>query len=155
MQKKYKLFRIRFSDTVGSATPNDVSILIKKYRPLFSGIIDFHGHNDLGLSSANSLVALESGADSINVTVNGIGERAGNTALEQMALIIDLHKEFSSSIKLEQIKPISNMVAYYTKREIPADKPIIGSNVFTHESGIHCHGMLKKSFGLPTFLSGR
>ncbi|MGL1890976.1 MAG: hypothetical protein OCD02_05080 [Spirochaetaceae bacterium] len=147
----HNLFRIRFSDTVGNTTPNNVKQLIKLYRDKFSGKIDFHGHNDLGLGTANALTALENGADSVNVTVNGIGERAGNTSLEQLVFILDMHKKLSSKVDLTKVKDLCKLVSSYSNRVIPVDKPIVGDIVFTHESGIHSHGMQKNRLAYQPF----
>ena len=149
--QEYHLYRIRFSDTVGDTFPVNVKELISKFRSRFSGKIDFHGHNDLGLASANSLTALEAGADSVNVTVNGIGERAGNASLEELAFILDLYNGFETSLSLEKIKPLSSLVSRYAKRPIAVDKPIIGDLVFTHESGVHCHGIRKNPLAYQPF----
>lgn len=151
LAEERKLYRVRFSDTVGNAFPDRVKELITYAKTLYSGVIDFHGHNDLGLAAANSLAALESGADSINVTVNGIGERAGNAALEQMAFIINQHPLLNSKLDLKKIRDLSITVSHYSGRAIPVDKPIIGSNVFTHESGVHCHGMLRNPLAYQPF----
>jgi homocitrate synthase NifV len=148
----HQLYRIRFSDTVGNSFPGTVHEYIAKYREKFSGKIDFHGHNDLGLASANSLCALEAGADSVNVTINGIGERAGNTSLEEMVFILDQHPCFKSTISLNKIKPLSQLVSRYTKRPIAVDKPIVGDLVFTHESGVHCHGLLSNPLAYQPFI---
>lgn len=147
----HHLYRIRFSDTVGSAFPDKVKELIRIHRKEFSGKIDFHGHNDLGLAAANSLAALDGGADSVNVTVNGIGERAGNASLEELAFILDMHPVFRSSLSLNRIKPLCELTAQYSGRSIAVDKPITGDLVFTHESGIHCHGLMKDPLAYQPF----
>ena len=152
LAEDYKLFRIRFSDTVGNSLPSEVESLIKKYRQTFSGKIDFHGHNDLGLATANSLIALESGADSVNVTVNGIGERAGNAPLEEIAFILNQHKKYSSNCDVKLINNLCKSVSKYSGRVIPVNKPITGSMVFTHESGIHCNGQLKNPLAYQPFI---
>ena len=145
------IYRLRFSDTVGNAFPRTVRTIIKTFRSRFSGEIDFHGHNDLGLAAANSLAALEGGADSVNVTINGIGERAGNASLEELAFILDMHPEFCSSLSLKRIKPLCELTSLYSNRPIAVDKPITGELVFTHESGIHCHGMMRNSLAYLPF----
>lgn len=145
------IYRIRFSDTVGTALPSDVDALISRYRSAYSGVIDFHGHNDLGLAAANSLTALESGADSINVTMNGIGERAGNASLEQLAFILHFHKSLDTSISLNKIKQLSAMVSDFSGRSVAVDRPIVGELAFTHESGIHCHGQLGNPLAYQPF----
>jgi homocitrate synthase NifV len=138
----HNIFRIRFADTVGTAYPTDVSKMVKRFRHQFSGKIDFHGHNDLGLGTANALAALEAGADSVNVTANGIGERAGNTSLAEIAYILHLHKHLDTHLDLRKIAELSSMVEEYSRIPIPLNKPIIGKMVFTHESGIHVNGEL-------------
>lgn len=148
----YNLYRIRFSDTVGNTLPSSVDSLIKKYRTRFSGKIDFHGHNDLGLATANSLIALESGADSVNVTINGIGERAGNSPLEEIVFILNQHNKYSTKCDVKKISSLCRDVALYSRREIPVNKPITGRLVFTHESGIHCHGLLKNPLAYQPFI---
>ncbi len=149
--EEFSLNRIRFSDTVGNTFPAYVGIFIMEMKSIFSGKIDFHGHNDLGLATANSLAALESWADSVNVTINGLGERAGNASLEQVAFVIDGHKYLESNIRLEGIKALSQKVSIITGRPLALDKPIVGKNVFTHESGIHCHGQLKNPLAYQPF----
>lgn len=151
LAEEFSLNRIRFSDTVGNTFPVYVGAFIMEMKSIFSGKIDFHGHNDLGLASANSLAALESWADSVNVTINGLGERAGNASLEQIAFIIDQHQYLESNIRIEGIKSLCQKVSSITRRPLALDKPIVGKNVFTHESGIHCHGQLKNSLAYQPF----
>ncbi len=147
----FSISRIRLSDTVGNTLPAYVGPFIMEMKSIFSGKIDFHGHNDLGLATANSLAALESWADSVNVTINGLGERAGNASLEQLAFIVDQHKYLRSNIRLEGLKSLCQKVSYITGRPLAMDKPIVGKNVFTHESGIHCHGQLKNPLAYQPF----
>jgi homocitrate synthase NifV len=135
-----KIFRIRFSDSVGNAMPSDVAALINRYRNHFSGSIDFHGHNDFGLALANSLSAMEAGADSVNTTINGIGERAGNTSLVEMAFILNQHSHFYAGIRMDSLKGLAEMTSEFLGRPLPLNAPLVGKYAFTHESGIHCHG---------------
>lgn len=143
--------RIRISDTVGYSLPGDVTHCVQTIKNQYAGIIDFHGHNDLGLAAANSLSALEAGADSVSVTVNGIGERAGNTALEQMCFILDRHPRFTTNIVLELLPGLCKYLSKISGYGTAKDKPITGQNVFTHESGIHVKGQLNNPLAYQPF----
>lgn len=143
--------RVRISDTVGSALPHEVENLIHFIKSIFSGVIDFHGHNDFGLATANALTAIEAGADAINVTVNGLGERAGNTSLEEIAVILDRYEKYQSNIKITELLPLCELVSRFSHREIPVNKPITGDLVFTHESGIHCREILNNPLSYQPF----
>lgn len=145
------IHRVRVSDTVGSAIPSEVNRLINTVKTHFNGSIDFHGHNDLGLATANSLTALEAGANSVNVTVNGIGERAGNASIEEIAVILHRHSFLNTNIRLMDLLPLCETVANYSHRTIPVDKPIIGDLVFTHESGIHCRELINNPASYQPF----
>lgn len=143
--------RIRVSDTVGSSFPNDIQSLIYTIRSYFSGSVDFHGHNDFGLATANTLAAIDAGADSVNVTVNGLGERAGNTPLEEIAVVLNRHKTYQSNIKISELLTLCEMVSVYSHRDIPVNKPITGDLVFTHESGIHCRELFNNPLSYQPF----
>jgi homocitrate synthase NifV len=135
--------RIRLSDTVGIYNPMQTIRLITQLRERgVSGMLEFHGHNDLGMATANSIAALSAGAEYISATVNGIGERAGNAALEEvvMATILTLRKE--CGINTEGLTRLSKMVAQASRRRIPETKPIVGKAAFLHESGIHTRALL-------------
>lgn len=149
--QKRKIHRVRISDTVGYALPYQVSEIIKDCRKIFKGLIDFHGHNDLGLATANSLAAIEAGADSINLTINGIGERAGNTSLAESAFILDRHPQFYSNIKLEKIKVLCQYMAKISGKFLAPNSPLVGEFVFTHESGVHCHALQKDPLSYQPF----
>ena len=136
--------RVRLADTVGLATPFQVAGLIQSLAPRMEGTwLEFHGHNDLGMATANTIAAIEAGIESVSVTVNGIGERAGNAPLEQVATAVALLDERSTSIAISKLPPICQYVSQTTGRPIPVDRPITGEAVFCHESGIHCAGILK------------
>lgn len=137
--------RICVCDTVGILTPDS------SYE-LFSNLNDFkvpiacHCHNDFGLAVANTLSALKGGACEIHTTINGIGERAGNTSFEECVVSIDrLFSDFSTNIKINQIYDISKLVARSTGVYIQPNKAIVGENAFAHESGIHSDGIIKNS----------
>ncbi len=134
--------RIRISDTVGSAFPSEVTRLISKFRSASDAIpLEFHAHNDFGLATANTLAAIEAGAEVVDVTVNGIGERAGNCPLAEIAVVLSRSEDFSTHVRHESLWELSQLVSRLTGRSIPVDKPLVGGAVFTHTSGIHCHAM--------------
>jgi homocitrate synthase NifV len=135
--------RLRLADTVGVWNPLQVR---EVFACLGSEIpelaLGFHGHNDLGMATANSIAALAGGASSVDVTVNGLGERAGNAALEQvvMAVRVSLGKE--CGVQTERLPSLCELVARFSGQALPPDRPITGARVFSHESGIHVHGLL-------------
>jgi homocitrate synthase NifV len=105
--------------------------------------IGVHTHNDLGMATANAIAAIRAGADSVDVTVNGLGERAGNAALEEVALATEVSLRLSSKVALDRLCSLSHCVATYSHRPLAPQKPIAGQVVFTHESGIHGHALLR------------
>ncbi|MGO8951946.1 MAG: homocitrate synthase [Rhodomicrobium sp.] len=135
--------RYRFADTLGIMDPVSVRAAIEAVRRMTDLPIEFHGHNDLGLATANTLAALEAGATAASVTVLGLGERAGNAALEQVAVALDRHFGDAHGIYLPALKPLSDLVARSSGMEAGRAQPIVGKEVFTHESGIHVAGILK------------
>ena len=137
-------------DTVGYALPAEFSSLIdylfKNVKGIEDVILSVHCHNDLGLAVANSILAAQHGAAQIEVAVNGIGERAGNAALEEVAMIIDTRKkdlELYTDLNLKEIMQTSSLVRHLTGYTVAPNKAIVGKSVFTHEAGIHQDGMLK------------
>jgi 2-isopropylmalate synthase len=108
-------------------------------------ILSCHNHNDLGLATANAVSGLINGARQIECTINGIGERAGNTALEEVAMIIHSHASlgFESNINTKKLVPISHLVSTLMRMPVQANKAIVGRNAFAHSSGIHQDGFLK------------
>lgn len=137
--------RICVCDTVGILTPNKSFEIFNKLRDIPVPIA-CHCHNDFGLAVANTLSSLEGGATEIHTTVNGIGERAGNTSFEECVVSIErLLPEFSTNIKINEIYDISKLVARSTGVYIQPNKAIVGENAFAHESGIHSDGIIKNS----------
>jgi len=128
--------RIVVYDTNGSAEPSEVYELIKRLRPAVDVPLFFHAHNDLGLATANSLAAVHAGADGLDTTVNGLGDRAGNASFEQVVMVLHL-KGFSSGISLEALKGLSEVVAEESGVEIPGLAPILGEHIATHKSPGH------------------
>ena len=137
--------RICVCDTVGILTPNKSFEIFDKLRDIPVPIA-CHCHNDFGLAVANTLSSLEGGATEIHTTVNGIGERAGNTSFEECVVSIErLLPEFSTNIKINEIYDISKLVARSIGVYIQPNKAIVGENAFAHESGIHSDGIIKNS----------
>ena len=135
--------RIRIADTVGIWNPLQTAPAIHALRA-FAGkaTLEFHGHNDLGMATANSIAALQAGAGSISATVTGVGERAGNAALEQVVMAMRHSLGLASGIDYCALQDLCQLVARACCRAIPANQPITGEAIFLHESGIHCHSLL-------------
>ena len=137
--------RVCVCDTVGILTPDSSFELFSKLSDL-SVPVSCHCHNDFGLAVANTLSALKGGASEIHTTINGIGERAGNTSFEECVVSIErLLPEFSTNVKISEIYDISKLVARSTGVYIQPNKAIVGENAFAHESGIHADGVIKNS----------
>lgn len=141
---------VNIPDTVGYSTPSEFGALIKGIKEnvpnISKAIISVHCHNDLGLAVANSLAAVENGAEQIECAINGLGERAGNAALEEIVMAIKTRKahfDCHTNVITEQITRTSNLVSHITGMEIQNNKAIVGTNAFAHESGIHQHGVLE------------
>ncbi len=138
-------------DTVGYTTPEEYASLIRHLREKVPGaddvVFSVHCHNDLGLAVANSLSAVLAGARQIECTVNGIGERAGNTSLEEAVMAIrtrpDIYHGFTLGIDTKEIYPSSRMLSSITGVQVQPNKAIVGDNAFAHEAGIHQDGVLK------------
>ncbi len=158
---------INIPDTVGYTTPEEyynlIRYLIEKTSNSDKVIFSTHCHNDLGMATANSLAAVRAGARQIECTINGIGERAGNTALEEVVMAIYTRGEYFNvytDIKTKEILKTSTLVRTVTGMVVQPNKAIVGDNAFAHESGIHQHGVLKnpltyeimtpESIGLPS-----
>lgn len=144
--------RLRIADTVGITRPSAIAELIgliQKTSPELP--LEFHGHNDLGMATANSLAAAEAGAVALSLTVNGLGERAGNTALEQMVMVLRQHPHLTCRARSRDMLALCRRVALASRRPIPPAQPIVGEMAFTHESGIHCHAMAKDSTAYAPF----
>ncbi|WP_423128012.1 homocitrate synthase/isopropylmalate synthase family protein [Gaoshiqia sp. Z1-71] len=146
--------RIRLADTVGVLNPLTTANLLISVRSLFPfADFEFHGHNDLGMATANSFTALMSGAGSVSATVNGLGERAGNTCLEELAVALDLSSANKTGIRLPALQQLCHFVAEASGRPTPPAKPITGKLVCSHESGIHARSLLHDELSYQPFLS--
>jgi len=139
--------RIDIPDTVGVMTPTRMKYLIKYILPAAQGkIVSVHCHNDFGLAVANSLAGIEAGAQQAHVTVNGIGERAGNAALEEVVAALEFLLNVRTGVNTKLLYETSLLVSKITGIPIPPNKPIVGANAFSHESGIHVHGVISNPF---------
>jgi 2-isopropylmalate synthase len=142
---------INIPDTVGYAVPEEFGELIKKINYRLKNlnskvILSVHCHNDTGLATANTLAAIKNGADKVECTINGIGERAGNAALEEVVMALKLRESYyyaSTNIVTREIKKTSNLVSSLMGLDVQVNKAITGDNAFAHSSGIHQDGLLK------------
>ncbi len=153
---EYGVKRFRYADTVSVLNPftthEKIYMLINS---LYEGLhidpkdftreisIDFHGHNDFGLGTANALGAFKAGASAISCSVNGLGERAGNTPLEEIVMALEMMQGVHTNIQRNKFMEVSKLVEVYSGRNLHASKPIVGEMVFSHEAGIHVDGLLK------------
>ncbi len=140
---------INIPDTVGYTTPAEYAAIFRTVKARVPGIenviLSTHCHDDLGMAVANSLAGIQAGARQVECTINGVGERAGNAALEEIAAALMVRRDvypFSSNIKMDQLYPTSQMLAEVISFGCSPNKAVVGANAFAHESGIHQHGMM-------------
>lgn len=143
---------VNIPDTVGYTYPTEfkriISTIIERVKGIEKIVLSVHCHNDLGLAVANSLAAVEGGARQIECTINGIGERAGNTSLEEVVMAFKTRKDildYTTGVHSEHIYPASRMLTSITGIAVQPNKAIVGDNAFAHEAGIHQDGVLKKT----------
>jgi (R)-citramalate synthase len=139
-----KADRFTVADTVGILTPERTADLFDKVTAKAKIPVGVHCHDDFGMGTANTLTAVKHGARIVDVTVNGLGERAGNTSLEEVAVALRLTTGHKFKLRIEGLNRISNLVEKLTGIPVPPNKAIVGENAFTHEAGIHVDGILKK-----------
>ncbi len=135
--------RLRFADTLGVLDPFTTFARITTLRGHWDRDLEMHAHNDLGLATANTLAAVRGGASHVNTTVMGLGERAGNAALESVAMALMSCLHYDTGIRFEQLPDLCREVSAAARRPIDPQLPLVGEQVFTHESGIHVAGLLK------------
>lgn len=151
---------VNIPDTTGYCLPSQygdkIAYLKNNVSNIDKAIISCHCHNDLGLATANSITGVINGARQIECTINGIGERAGNTSLEEVVMIINQHKElaFFTNVKTKQLNPLSRLVSETMRVPVQPNKAIVGANAFSHSSGIHQDGFLKDSTTYETINPG-
>ena len=140
---------VNIPDTVGYAIPSEFGSLVERVYGLVGGqaTVSIHCHNDLGLATANTLAAVQAGARQVEVTINGLGERAGNASLEEVVMALRTRPtqfpDLASRIQTEQISAASRLVSHLTGFAIQPNKAVVGANAFAHESGIHQDGVIK------------
>lgn len=143
--------RIRLADTVGILTPGATASLVRRQHRLHPGVeFGFHGHNDFGMATANAVSALEAGAQWADVTVLGLGERAGCARLEEVAATLTL-VHGTKAYRLARLAPLCALVAEASGREIPVNHPLVGRSVFACETGLHVHGLLTEPAAYEPF----
>ncbi len=143
--------RFRFCDTVGVMDPFTIRKKIEKIYKATNFDIEMHTHNDFGMATANAIGGVLGGANYVGVTVNGLGERAGNAALEEVLMSLIHVLKYESKIDTRKFVELSEYVSRASGREMPAWKAIVGSNMFRHESGIHADGALKNPKNYEAF----
>jgi 2-isopropylmalate synthase len=143
---------VNLPDTVGYCLPEEYGLLIRnlrsRVRNIDKAILSTHCHNDLGLAVANSLAGIQNGIRQVECTINGIGERAGNAALEEIVMALQVRKQFfgvHTSINAKELYASSKLLTEVTSMPVQANKAIVGDNAFAHEAGIHQDGMLKNA----------
>lgn len=147
---KYGVKVINIPDTTGYCLPyeygNKIRFLLENVKGIHKICLSTHCHNDLGLATANSLYGIINGAKQVECTINGIGERAGNTSLEEIAMIIKQNRKLNlfTNINTKLLTFASNLVSNYTGMKVQSNKAIVGINAFSHSSGIHQDGVIKK-----------
>lgn len=134
--------RFRFADTLGILDPFQTHAAFSRLRSQTDLELEIHAHDDLGLANANSLAAVLGGATHVSTTVNGLGERAGNAPLEEVVVSLQQLYHRPTGVSPRALPVVSELVALASGRPIPVNKSIVGAGVFTHESGIHVHGLL-------------
>ena len=140
---------VNIPDTTGYCLPNQygdkIAYLVNNVPNIDKAVISCHCHNDLGLATANSIAGIMNGARQIECTINGLGERAGNTSLEEVVMVIRQHRQlgFYTGIRAQELNPISRLVSDTMRMPVQPNKAIVGANAFSHSSGIHQDGFLK------------
>lgn len=144
--------RLRYADTVGRLAPAQIGPIL---APLLAAApaleIEFHAHNDLGLATANTLAAYDAGVHAASVTVNGLGERAGNAALEEVVMALQVAYELHGPVNCVRLAALCDLVANAARRPLHVQKPVVGTGAFLHESGIHCAGLLRDTRSYEPF----
>lgn len=140
---EYGVTRVRYADTISKLNPFDTLSIIAKLQEQIDVPIDFHGHNDFGMATANALAAFKGGANYISCSINGLGERAGNTPLEEIVMALLYMEGCTTTVDTSKLYLASKLVESLSGRNIYLGKPIVGEDVFSHESGIHVDGLLK------------
>jgi D-citramalate synthase len=154
--RELRVARIYLADTLGILSPEDVSRFVGLMTATFSAVdFEFHGHNDYGLATANCLAAIAAGVRGVHTSVNGMGERAGNTSLAEVVAAIHDHTDCRTSVREERLSSVSQLVATFSGKEIAANTPIVGRDVYTQTAGIHADGDAKGDLYATRLAPGR
>jgi len=142
--RELRVARIYLADTLGVFSPADVTRFVGLMTATWPAVdFEYHGHNDYGLATANCLAAIQAGARGVHTSVNGMGERAGNTSLAEVVAAIHDHSEACTSVREERLTALSNLVETFSGKEVSANTPIVGRDVYTQTAGIHADGDAK------------
>jgi methanogen homocitrate synthase len=144
--------RVHIADTVGAISPYGMDYLVKELRSTINAEIALHCHNDFGMALSNSIAGLLAGANAVSTTVNGIGERAGNTSLEELIMSLKIIYDIDLGFDISKFYELSKLVESLTHMKIPDNKPIVGKNIFRHESGIHVDAVIEEPLTYEPFL---
>ncbi|MEG3224470.1 MAG: homoaconitate hydratase [Methanobacteriales archaeon Met13] len=150
--ESYGVDRVHIADTVGAISPQAMSYLVKELKKDIKTEISLHCHNDFGMAISNSISGLLAGASAVSTTVNGIGERAGNTSLEELIMTLLIIYGVDLNFNIGIICELSQLVEELTNMRVPDNKPIVGKNVFRHESGIHVDAVIEEPLTYEPFL---
>ncbi len=148
----YGVDRVHIADTVGAISPQGMNYLVNELKSTLNVDIALHCHNDFGMALSNSISGLLAGANAVSTTVNGIGERAGNTSLEELVMALKIIYDVDLGFNIKIFYELSKLVEELTSLRIPETKPIVGKNVFRHESGIHVDAVLEEPLTYEPFL---
>lgn len=144
--------RVHIADTVGAISPYGMDYLVRELRSTINAEIALHCHNDFGMALSNSIAGLLAGANAVSTTVNGIGERAGNTSLEELVMSLKIIYDVDLGFDISKFYELSKLVESLTHMKIPYNKPIVGKNIFRHESGIHVDAVIEEPLTYEPFL---
>lgn len=150
--QSYGADRVHIADTVGAISPQGMGYLVGELKKEIDIEIALHCHNDFGMALSNSIAGLLAGASAVSTTVNGIGERAGNTSLEELVMTLLLIYGVDLDFNISVFYELSQMVEELTNMKVPDNKPIVGKNVFRHESGIHVDAVIEEPLTYEPFL---
>ncbi len=150
--EEYGADRVHIADTVGAISPQGAEYLVKELRKDIKTGIAMHCHNDFGMALSNSISGLLAGATAVSTTVNGIGERAGNASLEELVMALKIIYDLDLGFNIEHFYELSKLVEDLTNVKVPENKPIVGRNVFRHESGIHVDAVIEEPLTYEPFL---
>ncbi len=148
----YGVDRVHIADTVGAINPQGMEFLVTELRSHLKTEIGLHCHNDFGFALSNCISGLLAGANAISTTMNGIGERAGNTPLEEIVMALKIMYGIDLGFKIKVFHDLSRLVEKHTQMLVPKNKPIVGKNVFRHESGIHVDAVIEEPLTYEPFL---